>query len=142
MHSRISRSVLHTELQLQSSPECILEVEQCLRQLFKDLSLDPVVYSNILISLTEAVNNAVEHGNCNDRSKTVCVKLNKQQEVLRCEISDEGCGFDPSNLPDPTIDENVEKPGGRGVFLMRELSDQIEFRDNGSTVELIFHLSQ
>ena len=140
MHSKTNNTVIRTELQLCSGPECIREVEDCLRQLFNDLALDPTLYPNILISLTEAVNNAVEHGNLNDKSKMVCVRLNKQNKVLRCEISDEGRGFDPASVPDPTIDENIEKPGGRGVFLMRELSDKIAFKDNGSTVELIFHL--
>lgn len=128
------------ELQLRSSPACISEVEESLRQLFERFALDPSLYPNILISLTEAVNNAVQHGNCNDVSKLVCVRLDKQQKVLRCEISDQGGGFDPAALPDPTSPDNIEKPGGRGVFLMRQLSDRILFKDNGSTVELVFHL--
>jgi len=128
------------ELQLQSSPSCIREVEQTLRVLFERFALDPELYPNILISLTEAVNNAVEHGNCNDVSKTVSVRIDKRREVLRCQISDEGIGFDPGRLPDPTEPDNIENPGGRGVFLMRQLSDKIQFKDNGSTVELVFHL--
>jgi serine/threonine-protein kinase RsbW len=128
------------ELQLQSSPSCIREVEQSLRTLFERFALDPALYPNILISLTEAVNNAVEHGNCNDVSKRVCVRIDKRKEVLRCRISDEGIGFDPQVLPDPTNPENIENPGGRGVFLMRQLSDKIHFKDNGSTVELVFRL--
>ncbi len=128
------------ELQLRSSPACIHEVEQSLRELFERFALDPLLYPNILISLTEAVNNAVQHGNCNDVSKIVSVRLDKQKRTLRCQISDEGHGFDPQMLPDPTAPENVEKPGGRGVFLMRQLSDHILFKDNGSTVELVFEL--
>lgn len=128
------------ELQLRSSPACVNEVELCLRQLFERFALDPALYPNILISLTEAVNNAVEHGNCNDVSKTVSVRMDKKKQTLRCQISDEGPGFNPEALPDPTKTENIEKEGGRGVFLMRELSDQVQFKDNGSTVELVFHL--
>ena len=128
------------ELQLKSTPACIREVEESLRQLFDRFSLDPELYPNILISLTEAVNNAVEHGNCNDTTKLVCVKVNKSRRLLRCQISDEGGGFDPAAVPDPTTSENLEKPGGRGVFLMRELSDRMTFKNNGSTVELVFHL--
>jgi serine/threonine-protein kinase RsbW len=96
------------------------------------------LYPNILISLTEAVNNAVQHGNRNDISKIVCVRSQKLKHTLHCEISDEGRGFDPEKVPDPTSPENIEKPGGRGVFLMRQLSDKVRFKDNGSTVELEF----
>jgi anti-sigma regulatory factor (Ser/Thr protein kinase) len=125
-------------LHLRSSSSCITEVEQYVRQLFEQFGLDPELYPNILISLTEAVNNAVQHGNRNDVSKTVFVRSEKQQHILHCEISDEGRGFDPDKIPDPTDPENIEKPGGRGVFLMRQLSDNVRFRDNGSTVELEF----
>ena len=127
-------------LRLKSSSSCISEVEQYVRQLFEQFGLDPELYPNILISLTEAVNNAVQHGNRNDVTKVVCVRSEKNQEILHCEISDEGGGFDPTILPDPTAPENLEKPGGRGVFLMRQLSDNLRFKDNGSTVELEFHL--
>jgi len=127
-------------LQLESNSSCISEVEKYVRQLFEHFGLDTELYPNILISITEAVNNAVQHGNCNDRTKVVCVRSHKNQSILCCEISDEGRGFDPSILPDPTAPENVEKPGGRGVFLMRQLSDRVRFKDNGSTVELEFYL--
>ncbi len=127
-------------LQLKSSSTCIAEVEKYVRQLFEQFRLNPELYPNILISLTEAVNNAVQHGNCNDVSKVVCVRTQKHAQYIHCEISDEGRGFDPDVLPDPTSPENVENPGGRGVFLMRQLSDSLCFKDNGSTVELKFYL--
>jgi serine/threonine-protein kinase RsbW len=116
------------------------EVEQYVRQLFDQFGLDPELYPNILISLTEAVNNAVQHGNRNDVTKMVCVRSEKYKQILHCEVSDEGGGFNPESLPDPTDPENIEKPGGRGVFLMRQLSDSIRFKDNGSTVELEFRI--
>jgi serine/threonine-protein kinase RsbW len=127
-------------LRLKSNSTCINEVENYVRELFDRFGIDPELYPNILISLTEAVNNAVQHGNRNDITKVVCVRSEKNQEILHCEISDEGPGFDPASLPDPTDPENLEKPGGRGVFLMRQLSDRIQFKDNGSTVELDFYL--
>lgn len=126
-------------LQLKSNSTCISELEKYVRQLFDQFGLDTELYPNILISLTEAVNNAVQHGNCNDVSKLVHIRTEKYARYVYCEISDEGRGFDPEVLPDPTTDENVENPGGRGVFLMRQLSDSISFKDNGSTVELKFY---
>lgn len=127
-------------LQLRSNPTCIAEVEQYVRQLFDKYGLDTELYPNILISLTEAVNNAVQHGNHNDVTKIVCVRSEKFKHILHCEISDEGPGFDPDKLPDPTDPDNIENPGGRGVFLMRQLSDNVRFKDNGSTVELEFRI--
>jgi serine/threonine-protein kinase RsbW len=128
-------------LRVKSSSACISEVEQYVLKLFEQFGIDPELYPNILISLTEAVNNAVQHGNRNDVTKVVCVKSRKNNRVLCCEISDEGPGFNPEIIPDPTTPENIEKPGGRGVFLMKQLSDKIRFKDNGSTVELEFYLS-
>jgi anti-sigma regulatory factor (Ser/Thr protein kinase) len=127
-------------LQMKSNSTCVKEVEKYVRQLFDQFGLDVELYPNILISLTEAVNNAVQHGNCYDVTKHVRVCTEKYGRYVHCEISDEGRGFDPNVLPDPTAPENVEKPGGRGVFLMRQLSDSISFKDNGRTVELKFYL--
>ena len=95
-------------------------------------------YGNILISLTEAVNNAIVHGNKLDASKNVKVWYEVEGAMLRFFIEDEGPGFDYDNLPDPTAPENREKPNGRGVFLMRNLADNCEFHDDGKLVQLEF----
>ncbi len=126
-------------LELKSHGSCIAELEQFVRNIFDRYAIDQELYPNILISLTEAVNNAFQHGNANDLSKQVCVRTNRNNRVLCFRITDEGPGFDPEQLPDPTAPENVEKPGGRGVFLMRQLCDRVRFTDNGSTVELFFY---
>ena len=97
-------------------------------------------YGNILIALTEAVNNAIHHGNALDPEKRVSMEYDTQGELITFRVSDEGPGFDYENLPDPTDPRNIEKPHGRGVFLMRALSDKVSFADNGATVELAFSL--
>lgn len=127
-------------LALRSKPDCICEVEGYVRKMARKYKVSPDIYPNILISLTEAVNNAVRHGNRSDETKRVIIVIQKQRNCLRFTISDEGSGFDIATLPDPTKSDNVIKCGGRGVFLMRELSDQVQFLDNGSTVELKFNL--
>ena len=129
-------------LKLPSHPGCILQVEEYVKSLVEKYRLSPDIYPNILISLTEAVNNAVRHGNKQDATKEVYIKLNKEEKKLCFIVSDQGKGFDYINLPDPTAPENLAKPGGRGVFLMQQLCDSIKFRDNGSTVELVFHITQ
>ena len=125
-------------LELASDPKNVARVESFVEHLADKYGISPDVYGNILISLTEAVTNAIIHGNDNDKSKTVQVRLKKRKDKLAFLVSDEGGGFDFDNLPDPTAPENLLKIGGRGVFLMRQLSDDVIFYDNGSTVEICF----
>lgn len=95
-------------------------------------------YGNILIALTEAVNNAIHHGNALDPSKAVTVGYEVQDQRILFLVRDQGPGFDFNHLPDPTDPQNIEKPHGRGVFLMRALADEVEFSDNGATVVMAF----
>ncbi len=127
-------------LKLASDPKNVARVESFVEHLVDKYGISPDVYGNILISLTEAVTNAIIHGNDNDETKTVQVRLKKQKDTLAFLISDEGRGFDFDNLPDPTAPENLLKLGGRGVFLMRQLSDDVIFYNNGSTVEICFRI--
>lgn len=99
------------------------------------------LYGNILIALTEAVNNAIHHGNGLDPAKKVTLGYELRGDRLVFLVSDQGPGFDYANLPDPTDPQNLEKPHGRGVFLMRALADEVEFADNGATVAMAFSLA-
>ena len=127
-------------LKLASDPKNVARIESFVEHLVDKYSISPDIYGNILISLTEAVTNAIIHGNDKDETKTVQVRLKKQKDKLAFLVSDEGGGFDFDNLPDPTAPENLLKIGGRGVFLMRQLSDAVVFYDNGSTVEICFKI--
>ena len=98
-------------------------------------------YGNMLISLTEAVNNAIHHGNRLDETKSVTFGYQAKEDSLVFMVQDQGPGFDYDNLPDPTDPQNIEKPHGRGVFLMRALADKVEFADLGATVILSFGLA-
>ncbi len=130
----------HQMLTLTSDPRNVARVETFVEKVVAKYRISPDMYGNILISLTEAVTNAINHGNHGDTSKTVSVRLKELAGKLAFQISDEGEGFDFDNIPDPTAPENLLKIGGRGVFLMRQLSDDVLFRDNGSTVEIQFKL--
>lgn len=99
------------------------------------------LYGNILIALTEAVNNAIHHGNGLDPSKRVTLGYEARDNQLVFVVSDQGPGFDHEHLPDPTDPQNIEKPHGRGVFLMKALADEVEFADHGATVALAFSLT-
>lgn len=129
-----------TMLKLRSNPRSVAAVEPFLERVVSQYRVSPDTYGNILVSLTEAVNNAICHGNQNDENKTVRVQLKKCKDKLAFRVSDEGGGFDYQNLPDPTCPDMLDQPGGRGVYLMRALSDEIEFLDNGSTVEIQFRI--
>ena len=127
-------------LKLTSDPRNVAAVESFVKRVVERYKLAPDVHGNILISLTEAVNNAIIHGNDQDESKTVKIQFQKQKNCLAIRVSDEGGGFDFHNLPDPTAPENLTRVGGRGVFLMQQLSDKVRFHNNGSTVEMRFNL--
>jgi len=98
-------------------------------------------YGNILVAVTEAVNNAIQHGNRLDPGKKVNLSFVADDTRLSFEVSDQGDGFNFAGLPDPTNPENLEKPNGRGVFLMRHLADKVEFSNQGRTVLLYFNIS-
>jgi len=99
-------------------------------------------YGKILIALTEAVNNAILHGNGQDPEKKVSVSYETTQDnqMLFFNIKDQGCGFNPNDIPDPTDPDNLEKPNGRGVFLMKNLADTCEFLNSGCEVRLGFKI--
>lgn len=115
-------------------------MEDFVRRLVERLHIDENLYPNILISLTEAVNNAMIHGNRLDDQKEILVSCHEQEHQLQLYISDEGNGFDPYKVPDPTSAERIESEGGRGVFLMKQLTHEIHFLDHGRTVKLIWKI--
>lgn len=126
------------KIELKSSVESIAEVEQLINIIFEDYDLSPDYYGNMLVALTEAVNNAIRHGNKLDEKKVVTLAFKHEGDKYRFIISDQGRGFDFNNIPDPTSPENIEKPDGRGIFLMQNLANEVHFTNNGSIVELIF----
>ncbi len=121
-----------------SKGENITTIEKLIDRLCDMHNIQEEHYGNILIALTEAVNNAIYHGNKQDPEKEVTVKYEADPDHFKFIIEDEGPGFDFDNVPDPTAPENIEKPNGRGVFLMRHLSDNIEFDDDGRIVIMEF----
>lgn len=124
-----------------SKPENICEIESIVNHLTGKFSLCPQVKANLLISLTEAVNNAIIHGNGGDENKYVHINVLKDGSLLNVSVEDEGKGFNPGQLPDPTSPEYIECCGGRGVFLIHQLCDKVEYKKNGARVEITFQLT-
>jgi serine/threonine-protein kinase RsbW len=128
-------------IQIPSLSENIRMIESFIDNAREKFLLDDDIYGNIMIAVTEAVNNAIKHGNKGDSSKNVQLTLALNDKLIKFKIEDEGTGFDFENLPDPTAPENIEKPGGRGIFLMKHLSDEVDFKEGGRVVELSFYMN-
>ncbi len=91
----------------------------------------------IRLAMEEALCNAIKHGNAMDPRKAVEVEWDIDPRRAVITITDQGGGFDPSGLPDPTADENLEKPTGRGVMLMRAYMDEVQFNPRGNRVRMV-----
>jgi len=115
-------------------------VEKVVDQLTDMYNINSELYGNIIISVHEAVKNAIIHGNDFDVLKKVTFVYEIQDKSLIFTISDEGNGFDIHSLPDPTTPENIEEPTGRGIFLISNLTDNFEFLNQGKTIKLFFEL--
>jgi len=125
---------------INSNIENLRIVEKFVDEVYDKYKFNDEIYGNILIATMEAANNAILHGNKNDISKKVEIKVSKTKNLIQLTIKDEGPGFDYKNIPDPTAPENIEKINGRGIFLMEKLSDKIEFKENGRIVKLTFRI--
>jgi len=129
------------QIQIPSLPENIRIVESFIDNAKDQYQLNDDIYGNIMIAVTESVNNAIVHGNQSDSKKNVHLQLALEDSQIKFIIEDEGTGFDYTNLPDPTLPENISKPGGRGIFLMKNLCDEVSFKKEGRVTELSFYLS-
>lgn len=128
------------QIQIPSIGENIRIVESFIDNAKEKYSLDDDIYGNIMIAVTESVNNAIMHGNKNLSDKNVTLKLQLEDNAISFIVTDEGSGFDYNNLADPTAPENLDKPGGRGIFLMKNLCDEVAFTNEGREVKLSFYL--
>ena len=128
-------------LEIPSNPENVRSLEKIVEEIAQDYNLSPKIRCNLLVSLTEAVNNAIIHGNQADEHKKVKINIQQQNTILSVIVEDEGEGFDHKEVPDPTNETHIQMCGGRGVYLMKELSDELHFSRNGSCVEIRFHIA-
>jgi len=134
-------SPINREIEFASLPENINIVESLVLKLKNEISLSDELEANVLVSLSEAVNNAILHGNKSDASKKVHGTISREDNSLAFYVEDEGNGFNPNEVIDPTAPENVDKPAGRGIYLMRHLADKVDFLKGGKKVRLLFFLN-
>lgn len=133
--------VKNISIEIPSLAENVRIIESFIDNAKEKYQLDDDIYGNIMIAVTEAVNNAIKHGNKDNSAKNVFISLSLEDGMIKFKVQDEGTGFDYHHLPDPTAPENIAKPGGRGIFLMKHLSDEVDFKENGKVVELSFYVS-
>jgi serine/threonine-protein kinase RsbW len=136
------RGVKNISIEIPSLAENIRIIESFIDNAKEKYHLNDDIYGNIMIAVTEAVNNAIRHGNKDNSSKNVSLSLSLEEGMIKFKVQDEGTGFDFRQLPDPTLPENISRPGGRGIFLMKHLSDEVDFKENGKIVELSFYVNQ
>jgi serine/threonine-protein kinase RsbW len=122
-------------------PENIRMIESFIDNARDQFPMDDDIYGNIMISVTEAVNNAIRHGSQMNPEKSVSLALSLDDQGLKFRIQDSGTGFNYQNIPDPTMPDNIDKPAGRGIFLMKHLADEVSFQDEGRIVELSFYVN-
>ncbi len=128
-------------LDISSLSDNIRLVERLIEDVCEVFNVNEDSYGNILIAVTEAVNNAIYHGNQGDPQKQIKIGFESSEKKIQFSVADEGNGFDFENLPDPTDPLNIDKLNGRGVFLMKNLADKVEFNKNGQEVLLTFNLN-
>lgn len=130
--------VVVDSLSIPSDFGSINQVESLIDDVCTKLHVKEDAYGNILIAVTEAVNNAIQHGNKQNASLNVDVAVGDKETDFCFSVKDYGDGFDFNNLPDPTAPENIEKEDGRGIFLMRSLAEEVEFEEGGTSVNIYF----
>jgi serine/threonine-protein kinase RsbW len=129
---------MHKKIKIESKVNNLRIVENEIDIATSQIGISQENYGKILVSTLEAVNNAILHGNNSDPKKIVDIEIMYKSNELRIKVTDEGLGFRPDELPDPTMPENIEVLNGRGVFLMSRLADKIKYSKKGNTVTMTF----
>ena len=127
-------------LEIESDPNNLITIEEFVNYFAMDLNLGEEKLSALLLSVTEAVTNAIKHGNKGDKSKIVTIDVNVLSETLQIIVKDQGQGFDPSLVPDPTEPDNLLKDSGRGLYLMKVYMSDLRFNITPDGTEAIIEL--
>lgn len=122
-------------LKLSSNIDELESVEKFINQYFDYFRLDKDNFNKVLLCVSEAVTNSIHHGNSNDTKKTVTIVLDCESSVLKVKITDEGMGFCIDKIPDPTQSDNILKESGRGIYIIKSISDFVTFDKQSNTLE-------
>ena len=129
------------EVTIPSDPAEARQIQDEIKQLLQSRHVGEHDIFSIKLALEEALVNAIKHGNQMDRTKKVHIAYQLHPDRFDVQISDDGCGFDPGDVPDPTAFVNLERPCGRGLILMRHYMTAVAFNDKGNGVLMskVFH---
>lgn len=143
-------AVLFPEPEIQTVPmqhftlptdlDSLAEIESLIEQIRAERDFGDEVAGNLMMAFHEAVTNAIIHGNKLDPAKIVDIKAWFTDTQLVLQVTDQGVGFNPDSLPDPLDENNLLKSGGRGVFLIRQFSDEVDFNDLGNVITIRYNL--
>ncbi|MDQ3021051.1 MAG: ATP-binding protein [Bacteroidota bacterium] len=122
---------------LKSSRSEVRKFEELLEHANKDFKLDMEKFINLHIACSEALINAIVHGNKENENKKVYTSINYNEVILTVRIKDEGKGFNVDTLPDPTSDENILKESGRGIFIIKSLVDEFHCKSSDNGTEFV-----
>lgn len=128
------------QLEIESDPNNLITVEEFVNYFAIDLGLDEDKLNSLLLTVTEATTNAMIHGNKSDITKIVHIDVSANDRLLTIKIRDEGVGFDPAIVPDPTHPDNLLKDSGRGLYLMKVYMDEININITPTGTETILKL--
>ncbi len=131
---------MRKDIEIPSDTINLRVIEKIIDDMSWELNLSDEIYGNVLVATMEATNNAIVHGNKNNKEIPVKIQIESDKFNLTVRITNTGPGFDFKNIPDPTAPENIEKINGRGIFLMEKLTDELAFYDEGREVVLKFRL--
>lgn len=130
------------QLTIPSKLEELTHIEKMSSELGDKLSLNSDQKNNLSIAITEAVGNAISHGNKKDPGKKVHIQIDITSEKLTIAVTDQGEGFDPESVSDPLAPENMLKESGRGIFILTQLMDEVHFSfDKGTTLTFVMALN-
>ena len=130
------------DLVIASKLENIEKVRGFLLQIYSEFCLNVNSFNRVFLGISEAVNNAIVHGNKLDTAKKVFIRTNLFGNQFQIEIEDEGQGFSEAFLVDPTLPENVKQEHGRGIYLVRQLAGELFFEDEGRKVIIQFTIPE
>jgi serine/threonine-protein kinase RsbW len=129
---------MYKKISIESKVGDLRVVENVIDETTATMRISQDDYGKILVCTMEAVNNAILHGNRSNPEKKVDIELSFENNSLKIKVTDEGPGFRPDKVPDPTTPENIEELNGRGIYLMSHLADIIEYSKKGNSVTMTF----
>jgi serine/threonine-protein kinase RsbW len=129
---------MYKKIRIESLVGNLRIVENAIDEATNVLGISQDNYGKILVSAMEAVSNAILHGNKLNPEKIVDIEISYKSNLLNITVTDEGPGFRPETIPDPTTPDNIEELNGRGIYLMSHLADKINYSEKGNSVTMTF----